>query len=286
MRDRERSRSKLRQTINGELTKFALRRIQHLAEASRRVDPDGGDQTDASLRDAVVRSFEALYDPAQEGDRPDADTRRSIVNQFHRLYYHDSQNTWRNTSYRGVPIMKCPLDLWQYQEVISALRPDLIIETGIADGGGAYYLGDLCDTVGNGRVVSIDIELASVLPDHDRVTYLKGSSISPEIVAKVRALAPPDGTIMVILDSDHSRDHVRRELEMYAPMVTVGSYAIVEDTNVHGHPALPSYPPGPMEGLRDFLNGTDAFEIDRNCERFMMTFNPSGYLRRLRPDPD
>lgn len=89
---------------------------------------------------------------------------------------------------------------------------------------------------------------------------------------------------MVILDSDHSCDHVRRELEIYAPLVSIGSYVIVEDSNVHGHPVLPSFPAGPMEGLRQFLSGTDAFEIDGRRERLMMTFNPSGYLRRVRAD--
>jgi cephalosporin hydroxylase len=120
-------------------------------------------------------------------------------------------------------------------------------------------------------------------PQHPRVTYLEGSSVDPHIVAQVRSLVKPDATVLVYLDSDHSCDHVRQELEHYAPLVSVGSYIVVEDTNVHGHPALPGFPAGPMEGLHQFLAGSDAFEIDKRRERFLMTFNPSGYLRRVRP---
>ncbi|MHB1786096.1 MAG: CmcI family methyltransferase [Acidimicrobiales bacterium] len=290
----------VRHSIDGGITRLAFRRVRRIVEgdvplsdptrdrltalASRMLAPETTGRMHDSLRGAVISAFEALYQPTVEQDLPDPRTREVIVNHFHRLYYHDSRRTWRDTWYRGVPVLKCPLDLWLYQEIIHDVRPDLIIETGTAHGGSAYFLADLCDTVDHGQVVTIDINSPSDPPRHDRVTYLEGSSVAPGIVTQVKGLVPLGGTALVILDSDHSRDHVRQELESYAPMVSVGSYIIVEDTNVHGHPALPSFPAGPMEALQHFLSGTDAFEIDRRLEKFMMTFNPSGYLRRVRAD--
>ncbi len=85
---------------------------------------------------------------------------------------------------------------------------------------------------------------------------------------------------MVILDSDHSRDHVLRELELYSPLVTPGCYLVVEDTNVNGHPVSPEFGPGPMEAVEAFLETTNDFEVDRSREKLLLTFNPSGYLRR------
>jgi cephalosporin hydroxylase len=87
----------------------------------------------------------------------------------------------------------------------------------------------------------------------------------------------------VILDSDHRVDHVHAELLAYAPLVQVGDYLVVEDTNVNGHPTYPAYGPGPMEALERFLRETDEFEVDTVAERFMMTLNPRGYLRRAKP---
>jgi cephalosporin hydroxylase len=89
------------------------------------------------------------------------------------------------------------------------------------------------------------------------------------------------GAIMVILDSDHTRAHVRGELRGYGPLVTPGSYLIVEDTNLNGHPAYPQFGPGPMEAVKEFLASSPNFLPDPDCEKFFMTFNPPGYLRRI-----
>jgi cephalosporin hydroxylase len=240
---------------------------------------------DERVKDSIVAAFERLYTPFDEGDLPTPVVRRAIVDQFHRLYYHDSWRTWRQTTHRGVTVYKCPLDLWIYQEIINEIHPDLIIETGTALGGSAYFMADLCDTLGKGHVVSIDIEDDPGRPSHPRVTYLTGSSVDPNIVEQALATLPPGGTAMVILDSDHSMEHVKTELNVYAPVVTLGSYLVVEDTNVHGHPALPSFPAGPMEGLQQFLTTTDEFEVDTNQEKFMLTFNPSGFLKRVKDAP-
>lgn len=231
---------------------------------------------------AISTAFAALYQPDfADAPPPPEPVRQTIIDQFHRLYYHSPDSTWRNTTYRGTPIARCPLDLWLYQEILTRVQPAWIIETGTYAGGSAYFLGDLCDTLGRGRIVSVDIAAKPDLPAHERVTYLAGSSTDPAVVAEVVRLVDV-GPVLVILDSDHSEAHVRAELDAYAPLVPVGSYVIVEDTNVHGHPALPAHGPGPMEAVDDFLATTDEFVIDEDMHKFLMTFNPRGYLRRVR----
>jgi cephalosporin hydroxylase len=248
------------------------------------LDPGSSLSADHGVRSALIEAFLALYQPVAGGDVPSSvSLRQAIIDQFHRLYYYDSDRTWRQTTYRGVPVLKSPLDLWVKQEILSIVRPDLIVETGTGDGGSAYYLADLCDTLDQGRVLSIDIEDNSDWPHHPRVTYLHGSSVDPIVVAKVAAMANEVDNVLVILDSDNSMDHVRQELDVYAPMIGLGSYVIVENTNVHGHPVEAHSPEGPMEAVRGFLTDTDEFEVDLLQEKFLMTFNPSGYLQRVRP---
>ena len=207
---------------------------------------------------------------------------RRVVEAFHRLYYDRHETTWTSTTWLGTTVLKCPLDLWNYQEILVETRPDLIIETGTHLGGSALYLAGVCDLTGSGRIVTVDIEDRPGRPVHGRITYLEGSSTSDEVVERVTTFAQDAERVMVILDSDHAREHVLRELELYAPLVTRGCYLVVEDTNVNGHPVVPGFGPGPMEALTDFLRGTDAFEVDGSREKLMLTFNPSGYLRRTR----
>ena len=204
----------------------------------------------------------------------------ATVAQFHRLYYDENDRTWSNTTWLGTRVFKCPLDLWVYQELIAGIRPDLIVETGTAAGGSALYLGSCLDLVGNGRVLTVDVVDRTDRPEHDRITYLTGSSVSDEVFAAVSAAAAAAETVMVILDSDHSAAHVLQELRLYSPLVTAGSYLIVEDTNVNGHPVLPTFGPGPHEAVETFLAEQSTFARDPECEKFFMTFNPGGYLRR------
>jgi len=205
-----------------------------------------------------------------------------VTRRFHRLYYDRRRETWRNTTWLGTEVLKCPLDLWIYQELVHELRPDWIIETGTAFGGSASYLASLCELVGHGRVLSIDIETRPDRPSHPRIEYLTGSSIAPETLAEVRRRVRPEERTVVILDSDHSRDHVLAELRAYHPLVGLGSYCIVEDSNVGGHPVAPELAPGPMEAIRAFLAENDAFAVDRSREKFYLTFNPSGFLKRVK----
>ena len=201
-----------------------------------------------------------------------------ITEAFHRLYYDTS--VWKDTYWLGVRTQKCPLDLWIYQEILHETRPELILETGTAHGGSALYLACVCDLLGQGDVVTVDIHPVEGRPEHDRVTYISGSSTADEVVAELERLVAGRDRVLVILDSDHSRDHVLDELRIYERFVTPGSYLIVEDTNVNGHPAMPEHGPGPMEALEEFLTETEEFEVDVAREKFFMTFNPHGFLRK------
>jgi cephalosporin hydroxylase len=212
--------------------------------------------------------------------------RQHTVNRFARLYYGRSASTWGNTHWLGIPVLKNPTDLWIYQEILTELRPDLIIETGTMHGGSALYLASICDLLGHGKVISVDIEDRSPYPLHDRIEFRTASSIDPGWLAELNQRVEGLGTVLTILDSDHSRDHVLAELRAYGPLVTSGSYVIVEDTNIHGHPVVPQHPPGPMEAVDVFLAESDEFTIDSSREKFLNTFNPRGYLQRQQDQLD
>jgi cephalosporin hydroxylase len=205
-----------------------------------------------------------------------------IVRDFHRLYYSSGKRTYEDTFWLGQPCAKCPLDLWVYQEILFERRPGLIVECGTYFGGTAHFLACMCDLIDNGRVITIDIRERQPhrRPRHPRIEYRTGSSTGPGIVAGVAEAVQPGERVMVILDSNHQKDHVLAELRAYSPLVTPGDYLVVEDTNINGHPVRADHGPGPMEAVDEFLAGTDEFSIDESREKFFMTFNPRGYLRR------
>ena len=208
-------------------------------------------------------------------------TEQEIIDDFHKLYYHKG-TTWQNTKWMGIKIQKNPLDLIIYQEILYEIRPDLIIETGTAEGGSAYYLAHLCDIVGDGKIITIDIVPNKNRPFHPRILYLNGSSVDPEIIKQVKnKINFLYKTILVILDSHHSKEHVRQELELYSKFVTKGSYLIVEDSDINGHPVHSSYGPGPYEAIEDFLLTNKDFKVDKSREKFMLTSNPGGYLKKI-----
>jgi cephalosporin hydroxylase len=211
--------------------------------------------------------------------------RNSIVREFQRLYYNTRSRTWQNTRWLGVPVIKCPLDLWVYQEILFELKPDVVIECGTSKGGSAYFLSSMCELVGHGRVITIDLYPKPNRPQHKRLTYLSGSSTDEQTLSELgRLIRDSDGdspSVLVILDSDHSREHVLDELRLYSPLVTRGSYLIVEDTQLNGHPVWPDFGPGPMEAVDIFLSETDDFVIDTAREKFYLTWNPRGYLKRI-----
>jgi cephalosporin hydroxylase len=200
---------------------------------------------------------------------------------FSRYFYTRADLTWNNTEWLGVPLWKNPLDLWVYQEIMFEVKPALIIETGTYRGGSAYYFASICDLIGSGSVLTIDRQQREGRPTHPRIEYQKGSSVDADILDLVaKRVADAGGPILVVLDSDHHEPHVRKELEAYHRFVTPGSYLIVEDTNINGHPVNPFFGPGPMEAVESFLPSHPEFQVDAAREKYMVTHNPNGFLRR------
>ncbi|MHA6792342.1 CmcI family methyltransferase [Pseudonocardia bannensis] len=206
---------------------------------------------------------------------------QDVLDAFHRLYYDLRERTRENNSWLGVKIWKCPLDLWVYQELLYRVRPDLVVETGTYKGGSAYFMAGIFDLMGYGRVLTVDVDEDGDRPEHDRIEYVTGSSLDPAVLAQVREEAARNKTVLVILDSDHHCDHVLAELREYSGIVTPGSYLIVEDTNINGHPVRAEYGPGPREAVDIFLADARDFVPDAACEKFLLTWNAGGYLRRV-----
>jgi cephalosporin hydroxylase len=203
-----------------------------------------------------------------------------VIAAFHNMFYNSGQ--WVNsTRWLGVPVQKYPLDLWVYQEILFEVQPDLIIETGTCYGGSALFMASMCDILKKGHVVTIDIAANDGLPQHDRISYVQGSSLDPAVLSTVAAHAKDAKKIMVVLDSDHSKDYVLREMRAYAPYVSSGSYMVVEDTAVNGHPLCPDHGPGPFEAIEEFYKENSWFQPDYTREKFILTQNPGGYLRRM-----
>jgi cephalosporin hydroxylase len=203
---------------------------------------------------------------------------QEVVDEFHELFYplHFS------TTWMGFQLMKNPLDLAIYQEIIYECKPDLIVECGTAFGGSALYLAHLCDILNHGQVVTIDVSKWVGVPIHPRITYYTGSSTAEKTITDIKNFANGFRKVMVILDSDHAMEHVYKELESYSKMVTPGQYMIVEDSNVHGHPVNKEHPVGPFEAVQKWIPKHEEFYIDKACERYLVTFNPNGYLRRVK----
>jgi cephalosporin hydroxylase len=210
-----------------------------------------------------------------------------IIDQFHALWY--SSKAWGEVTWQGHQILKNPLDLWLYQEIIFSHRPDVLIETGTHVGGSALYFSSIAQLFGVPMdVITIDI-VAKITFDAEghRIFPFVGVSTTSSTVTKVTARLREtahklerDPRIMVVLDSDHSKDNVLEELRLYAPLVTAGQYLVVEDTNINGHPVYPDHGPGPFEAVTEFLKDHPEFSPDKNCERYLMTFSPRGWLKR------
>jgi len=205
------------------------------------------------------------------------------VEVYHRAFHHATvPMLWL-----GVPTVQNPNDVWVTQELITGLKPDFIVETGTWMGGSAAIWAMVQDQVNpGGRVITIDVEDFvddATLPPISRrkVDFIVGSSTAPGVVADVRRRVG-SGSVMVLLDSDHHAPHVLAEMRAFAPLVSVGSYMIVQDTDINGHPVLPDFGPGPMEAVLEFLREDDRFQVDHTQERLMFTMHPSGYLKRVK----
>lgn len=205
-------------------------------------------------------------------------TEVNSVSGFHYFYYH--QNVWQDTSWLGVRTLKLPLDLMVFQEILFEKKPDIVIEAGTHHGGSAYFMATLQDAMNHGKVITIDIKKFPNQPVHDRINYIVGSSTDPETVNRVKAMIPEGATVMVVLDSAHHKQHVLNEMRIYSQLATSGQYMIVEDTNVNGRPVYPEHGPGPGEAVDEFLAENDKYTVDKSREKYLLTFNPGGYLLR------
>jgi cephalosporin hydroxylase len=191
-------------------------------------------------------------------------------------------NNYATLTWLGNPIWQNVADLWVTQEVISALRPSLIIETGTNRGGSSLFYAHLMDLLGHGSVITMDVEKMHDIR-HPRVTCLIGDSTAESMVSRVREAAEKvTGHVLVILDSDHSSEHVRKELTAYHSMVTQGSYVLVQDGITDTLPAAAAWRPGPLPAIEAFLAETPSFAIDQAlCHKFPISHHPKGWLRKL-----
>jgi cephalosporin hydroxylase len=195
---------------------------------------------------------------------------------------------WQNFSMHNVQIEKNPLDLWNMRQIVYEIRPDFIVETGTAWGGSALFWAETLHGMGlqHSRVLTVDIADATQTASTDMlwkkyVDFYFGSSTDPSIVSAIRHRAK-GRKVLVSLDSDHSMRHVLRELKAYAPLVSRGSYIIVEDTHIDGIPTYFAPSPGPMGAVVEFLKqgGARDFEQDLSRETLGITYYPGGWLRR------
>lgn len=203
-------------------------------------------------------------------------------------------------SWLGRPVIQLPEDMIRLQEVVHALQPDVIVETGVAHGGSAVFLASLCRVLGRGRVVAVDIEIRphnraaiEAHPLADLITLVEGSSIDPSVVARVAEAVAGAQTVLVVLDSDHSHDHVLAELEAYGPLVTSGSWIVATDGVMRQVAGAPRGRPAwttdnPEKAAEAFLTGHPEFILEQPEWPFneseldrVVTHWPGAWLRRI-----
>lgn len=201
---------------------------------------------------------------------------------FHRFFYYRffARSPFeKKIFWLGKEISKLPLDSWIYQEIIWELKPDVLVECGTDQGGSAFFFASILDLIDKGEVITIDLNDTRV--DHPRVTKIQGSSVSDEVFQRVKNMVQGK-KVMAVLDSNHTQEHVLKEMELYSRLVSVGQYLVVEDSNINGHPVLPGWGPGPMEAIKKFLKIQGNFVVDKSREKFGVTFFPNGFLKRIK----
>lgn len=202
--------------------------------------------------------------PQELADKVDALSDKDKSKVLRCLYW--KYGSAHRATWMGVRAQKIVTDAWIYQELICSISPDIIIETGTAFGGSSLFLADMCDLVKHGHVYTIDKE-DRARRDHSRITKIIENSANPKVLVNI----PTEGkSVMVILDSEHTQEHVTKELNLYGPLVTKGSYLIIEDCYISGVYAA----------IELFLKENPTFVRDMECEKFILTYNPGGYLRK------
>lgn len=198
------------------------------------------------------------------------------------VLYHQSQIVSERCRWMGVRALKNPLDAWIYQEIIADTRPEMIVELGSAYGGSTLFLANMLDLLGgDGRGLSVDHQHMTFEPEHERIATVTGDTRSPEVIDQVRTRCEGRRT-MFIHNASHEGHDVFEDLRNYASLVTPGCYFVVEDGIADLLP--PRYGgaqgPEPMAAVEWFLTETRDFELDLERERYLMTYNPRGFLRR------
>lgn len=189
---------------------------------------------------------------------------------------------WTKSTWLGHPVDRPPTDLFAYQEIVGRVRPDWIVDVGTGNGGRALFLASVCELYGRGRVLSVDEQTRPDRPQHPRLIYLQAKTHTEDGFRKVRETVGDGATVLVFIGTRAGRARVVAEFEGYAPLVPAGSYVVVEDTIVNGHPVWSGFGPGPHEAIRQILQRHGEFVADAEPEKYGLTFSQGGYLRRLR----
>lgn len=236
---------------------------------------------DPKAREYMAKAYADLV--ANRDVKMPPDEQAKIARLFHEL------DIWPNMWWMGIRTQKNPCDLWMMQQVLFEVQPDFIIEAGTFRGGSALFFAQILDGIGlkDSKVITLDIfDQCREAAEHplwkSHVEFLLGSSTDPKIVEQVKERVAGK-KVLVVLDSVHTREHVLNELNAYAPLVSAGSYVVVEDTSLDLHLTLDSN--GPTAAVKEFLQ-TDAgreFRQDFSREALVLTFNPGGWLKRIDP---
>jgi cephalosporin hydroxylase len=264
---------------------FEQLRGRQLAGLDRAVHYVGAMATKAARRTRSRREltlrFDAMREPTATGTSPTAVADELKLAAIEGIWAHQA---WREATWLGHRVNRYPADLHVYQELLARARPELVVVAGDDDGlaGRALYLASVCEQLGHGRVVAVGRQDVSERPDHARVTHLAGPPEEPAVAERVTALAPdPAGALVVVGLGEVTR--VVTAFERYAPLVPVGGYVVVENTVVNGRPVAPGFGPGPHEAVVAILGRHGEFVPDPVGERYTVTFNRGGVLRRIRP---
>ena len=185
----------------------------------------------------------------------------------------------------GRPALKTCIDAWAFQEIIYDTKPDIIIEIGNNTGGSTLFLANILDSLGTGRIIGIDIDHQKVRDlNHKRITWITGDATSSEVLEMVKNQIKGGEKVMVIEDSSHQFGTTLSILELYSSLVSIGCYFIVED-GICKEDFIQGPKPGPFEATYEFLKNHPEFRIDKNREKFLFTYNPDGYLLKVKSQP-
>lgn len=210
----------------------------------------------------------------------------SAADKYHIWYY--TEEIWKQTTFLGVRSAKSVCDMWNYQEILTDLKPSLVLEFGTYAGGSALYFAELLWLISpRYRVLTVDIDhsqIADRVRQHRGIEFLQSDTRSPVVTERFRELRREyPGPAFCILDSDHRKEHVLAELIQIRSVTTAGDYVVVEDGNINGHPVLPEWGPGPYEAVEEYRTRfPDDYRVDGPRERkFGFTFAVNGFLIRL-----